>query len=199
MKLTVEKKASKYSTLPLIDSSTAAYIRSSNDKHDSSNSCSRKSMNLFTLLDEQNVLPSLEVSNKEQVINALVDTLSSKVSEETLEQIRQGVFERESVMSTGVGKGLAIPHCKVKAVDENYAAFARLESPLDFDSIDGEPVRIIFLLVGPDSRHSHHIKLLSRISRLMNSASFRDKIIASESTEVILEAFRDEEEKYFVV
>ncbi len=155
-------------------------------------------MNLFTLLDEQNVIPNLQAKNKKDVINTLVDKLSTKVDETTLKAIRAGVFERENVMSTGVGKGLAIPHCKTKAVEDNYAVFAKLSKPLDFNSIDNEPVEIIFLLVGPDSRHSHHIKLLSRISRLMNSASFREKILSSETSEVILEAFKEEEEKYFV-
>lgn len=155
-------------------------------------------MNLFSLLDDQTVITNLEGKTKEQVINALVDTLSSKFDDDVLKEIRDGVFERESVMSTGVGKGLAIPHCKTKAVSENYAAFAKLNKPLDYDSIDEEPVQIIFLLVGPDSKNSHHIKLLSRISRLMNNASFREKILASKNKETILEAFKEEEEKYFV-
>ena len=102
-------------------------------------------------------------------------------------------------MNQGVGKGLAIPHCKTKAVDRNYAAFARLESPLDFNSIDNEPVQIIFLLVGPDSNHSQHIKLLSRVSRLMNSTSFHAKILKSDTSKIIIEAFQEEEEKYFVL
>ncbi|RNC85587.1 MAG: PTS sugar transporter subunit IIA [Balneola sp.] len=155
-------------------------------------------MNLFSLLDADTVVPNLEVENKKQVINSMIDLLSSKMDEDALEQVREGVFEREFVMSTGVGKGLAIPHCKTKAIDDNYAAFAKLSTPLDYDSIDNEPVELIFLLVGPDSKHSHHIKLLSRISRLMNSASFREKILSSTTKEVILEAFKEEEEKYFV-
>ena len=155
-------------------------------------------MNLFALLDEHTVNPDLEVKNKKQAINAMVDMLSSKMDAEALEEVRSKVFERESIMSTGVGKALAIPHCKTKAVEENFAAFAKLNKPLNYDSIDSEPVKLIFLLVGPDSKHSHHIKLLSRISRLMNSASFRDKILASETSEIILEAFKEEEEKYFI-
>lgn len=155
-------------------------------------------MNLFTLLDEQTVIPNLEVKNKEQVINALIDTLSTKIDADSLELVRDSVFERESVMSTGVGKGLAIPHCKTKGVKENLAAFARLSTPLDYDSIDEEPVGLIFLLISPEERNSLHIKLLSRISRLMNSDSFRNKILASETKEMILEEFREEEEKYFV-
>jgi len=156
-------------------------------------------MNLFTMLDKKTVLPNLKAENKEQVINDLIDTLRYDVDSDTIEEIRNSVFEREKIMSTGVGKGLAIPHCKTKAVDRNYAAFARLESPLDFNSIDNEPVQIIFLLVGPDSNHSQHIKLLSRISRLMNSTSFHAKILKSDTSKIIIEAFQEEEEKYFVL
>lgn len=156
-------------------------------------------MNLFSLLDEITVLPNYEADSKKELINALVDTLKDKVdSIDQLDDVRKAVFEREEIMSTGVGKGLAIPHAKTKAVSENHAAFALLKDPLDFDSIDKEPVRLVFLLVGPESRNSQHIKLLSRISRLMNSGSFREKILACNSTEEILEAFRMEEEKYFV-
>lgn len=156
-------------------------------------------MNLFTMLHERTVLPNLKAGNKEQVINELIDTLRYDVDSDTIEEIRNSVFEREKIMSTGVGKGLAIPHCKTKAVARNYAAFARLESPLDFNSIDNDPVQVIFLLVGPDSNHSQHIKLLSRISRLMNSTSFHQKILKSDTSKVIIEAFQQEEEKYFVL
>lgn len=156
-------------------------------------------MNLFSLLDQFTVLPNFAVGSKKELINALVDTLKDKLeSEEQLEKVRSAVFEREKVMSTGVGKGLAIPHTKTKAVDENLAAFALLKEPLDFDSIDNEPVRLVFLLVGPESNNSQHIKLLSRISRLMNSGSFREKILSCNTTEELLNAFQDEEEKYFV-
>lgn len=154
-------------------------------------------MNLFSLLDEFTILPNLEVKNKKQAINELVSSLSYKLEEEKLEEVRMRVFEREGVMSTGVGKGLAIPHCKTRAVEENYAAFARLSKAIEYDSIDDEPVRLVFLLVGPDAKQSHHIKLLSRVSRLMNSSSFREKILTSNTIELILEAFQEEEEKYF--
>jgi fructose-specific phosphotransferase system IIA component len=196
----LEKEKIIYSreNLTLVDSIAADYIKISEIDTANHNLISANSMNLFTLLDEKTVLPNLKAGNKEQVINELIDTLRWKVDAETVEAIRESVFERERIMSTGVGKGLAIPHCKTKSVDQNYAAFARLESPLDFNSIDNEPVQIIFLLIGPDSNHSQHIKLLSRISRLMNSASFHEKILNSQTSEVIIEAFQEEEEKYFV-
>lgn len=156
-------------------------------------------MNLFSLLDQNTVLPNFVVDSKDELINVLVDALEEQVeSNEQLEEVRKAVLERESIMSTGVGKALAIPHAKTKAVDRNLAAFALLKEPLDFDSIDNEPVRLVFLLVGPESNNSQHIKLLSRISRLMNSSSFREKILDCTTSEAILQAFRDEEEKYFV-
>ncbi|MDR9415102.1 MAG: PTS sugar transporter subunit IIA [Gracilimonas sp.] len=156
-------------------------------------------MNLFSLLDNATVLPNFAVGSKKELINALVDALQEKIeTKEQLEEIREAVFERESIMSTGVGKGLAIPHAKTHAVEENFAAFALLKEPLDFDSIDNEPVRLVFLLIGPETNNSQHIKLLSRISRLMNSGSFREKILDCGSSEQILGAFQEEEEKYFV-
>ena len=179
----------------MIDYHFGAYIRLLSFK----NYLSGYYMNLFSLLDEITVLPNHIAGSKKELINALVDTLKDKVdSNEQLEDVRKAVFEREEIMSTGVGKGLAIPHAKTKAVSENHAAFALLKDPLDFDSIDNEPVRLVFLLVGPESKNSQHIKLLSRISRLMNSGSFRKKILACTSSDEILEAFRMEEEKYFV-
>lgn len=192
------KKIYGTNNLRLVDSIVADYIMGYTLVLLNNNQTTVKSMNLFTLLDENTVLPNLKAKNKKQVIDDLVDTLKVKLGQETVASIRKSVFEREQIMSTGVGKGLAIPHCKTKSVDKNYAAFARLETPLEFNSIDNEPVQIIFLLVGPDCNHSQHIKLLSRISRLMNSASFHKKILDSNSTEVIINAFKEEEEKYFV-
>ncbi len=156
-------------------------------------------MNLFSLLTHTTVLPNFEIGSKKDLINALVDTLEDQLeSKEQVEEVRNAVLERESIMSTGVGKGLAIPHAKTKAVEENLAAFALLKEPLDFNSIDNEPVRLVFLLVGPESNNSQHIKLLSRISRLMNSGSFREEILSCTTSEEILNAFRVEEERYFI-
>lgn len=156
-------------------------------------------MNLFSLLNTNTVLHDLSVKSKKDLINALVDTLGDQLdSEEQLEEVRKAVFEREKIMSTGVGKALAIPHAKTKAVQENHAVFALLQEPLDFNSVDNEPVRLVFLLIGPETNNSMHIKLLSRISRLMNSGSFRETIMGCTGKEEILDSFQLEEEKYFV-
>ncbi len=153
-------------------------------------------MKISDLLDTTNVIPDLSAGSKEEAINNLVDTLGSRLDKETIASVRKAVMERESIMSTGVGKGLAIPHGKCRQLSETYAAFGKLRKPVNYDSIDGEPVVILFLLVGPESQNSIHIKMLSRISRLLNSSSFREKLLKSNESEKILELFQSEEEHF---
>lgn len=98
-------------------------------------------------------------------------------------------------MSTGVGHGFAIPHGKTDAVNEIIAAFARTSAPLEFDSLDGQPVRLIFLLVGKENLVGPHIKLLSRISRMMNQDEFRNKLLDAASSEELFNLFKEEEAK----
>lgn len=154
-------------------------------------------MNIYSLIDQSTILANLEVGDKEELLREMVDVLKNKVNENQLEDIRVAVFEREKIMSTGVGKSLAIPHGKVKSIDENYASFAVLKNPIDYDSIDDKPVKIAFLLVGPAGENRLHIKLLSRISRLMNSGSFRETLSECSSADEIFSAFKEEETKYF--
>lgn len=154
-------------------------------------------MNIHTLLDESTILANLEVENKKELLNQLINLLKPKVSDEQLNEIRKAVFEREDIMSTGVGKGLAIPHGKAKNIEKTYASFALLKDPVAYESVDEEPVRIVFLLVGPNSKNNIHIKLLSRISRLMNNMEFRNKLLKCERSAEIHKIFKEEEEKYF--
>ncbi|MDG5766534.1 PTS sugar transporter subunit IIA [Balneolales bacterium ANBcel1] len=153
-------------------------------------------MKISDLLDNTNVMPDLAVSSKIEAIDKLVESLSSRLDENTLSSVRKAVMERENIMSTGVGKGLAIPHGKSSQIDTTYAAFAKLRDPIDYDAIDSQPVHILFLLVGPESQNSIHIKMLSRISRLLNSTAFREKLLGSDDAETIIELFRSEEQHF---
>lgn len=154
-------------------------------------------MNIFSLLDPQSVLPNLEVSNKAEILERLVSSLEGKVSAEESEKILEAVKEREGIMSTGVGKGLAIPHGKTPAIEQTYAAFAVLKEPIEYEAIDHKPVKMVFLLAGPQSSNSLHIKMLSRISRLMNNSDFRNRLLECTSAEDIIEQFKDEEHVSF--
>jgi fructose-specific phosphotransferase system IIA component len=154
-------------------------------------------MKISQLLTEKVVSVKLTAASKMETIDALINLLNHEVSADLLEQIRTAVKERESIMSTGVGKGLAIPHAKVSGLDRNLAAFAILEQAVDYESIDMQPVNMIFLMVGPTSQNSEHIKLLSRISRLMNNELFRERLHNCTSNADLVEAFVKEEEQYF--
>ena len=116
-----------------------------------------------------------------------------------IEKVRAAVLDREKIMSTGVGKGFAIPHGKTNSINDIIAAFGKTKKPVDYNALDNQPVHLIFLLVGKDNLVSKHIKLLSRISRMMNKDDFRNRLLEAESVDEILDIFRKEEENYFDV
>ena len=126
-------------------------------------------------------------------MNALIDLLKGHPAVNNLEDVRQAVFDREQVMSTGVGKGLGLPHAKTGAVNDTVAAFAVTQNPIDFGAIDSKQVRLLFLLVGNEQAKSQHIKLLSRISRLMNRDAFRDRLLQARTPEELLRIFQEGE------
>ncbi len=154
-------------------------------------------MKISDILTEDLVVAGLKGSSKNDIIDAMVElvALSPKVVDK--EKVRSAILERERIMSTGVGNGFAIPHGKTDAVSEIVAAFAVTEEEIDYDSLDEKPVRLVFLLVGKDNLVGPHIKLLSRISRLMNKEEFRKRLLLVTSPKEIIDLFRQEEASYF--
>lgn len=150
-------------------------------------------MNLYQLLTPATVRVGLAAATKEDLINDLVDLLEGQPAVKGLEPIRQAVFARELQMSTGVGKGLALPHAKTAAVRDTVAAFAVTDEPVDYGAIDNQPVRLAFLLVGTEEARSQHIKLLSRVSRLMNRDPFRQRLLQARTPEDVIRAFEEGE------
>ena len=156
-------------------------------------------MKVSELLSPQFVIAELSGTKKEDVINELINLFEKDPRVTDLEKVRSAVLEREKIMSTGVGKGFAIPHGKTSAVSEILAAFGKTTRPIEYQSLDSQPVHLVFLLVGKDNLVSTHIKLLSRISRMMNKDEFRKSLIDASSKEEILELFKAEELNYFEV
>ncbi|MDQ1265760.1 MAG: fructose system or component [Bacteroidota bacterium] len=153
-------------------------------------------MKVSDILTEAIIDINVSAKDKSDAINKMIDLANNSGNILDLEKVRMSVFEREKLVSTGVGKGFAIPHGKSDNIKDIVAAFATMGEPVDFDSIDGEKVKYIFLLVGKDSMLNTHIKLLSRISRLMNKDEFREKLAAAKSKAEILRLFKDEEQNY---
>lgn len=152
-------------------------------------------MRISEFLNSSNVFPSLKVTTKEDAIRFLAESIASRHPEADTDVLLHAVMERERVMSTGVGKGLAIPHGKVNGLESSQMAYAKLETPIEYGSIDQAPVSQLFLVVGPESQSSTHIRLLSRISRLMNNDGFRLELLECATKDEILAKFQNEELK----
>lgn len=153
-------------------------------------------MKVSELLKPEFVVSDLKGQSKEEIINELINLFKNDPRVEDLEKIRDAVLEREKVMSTGVGKGFAIPHGKTNSIKEIIGAFGRIKDGMEYESLDGNPVHLVFLLVGRDNLISTHIKLLSRISRLMNKDDFRHRLLWAENSEEIIKLFNEEEEHF---
>ena len=156
-------------------------------------------MKVFELLDENFIHTDFKSEDKTEIINELIDLYSDDKKVNDIEKVRAAVLDREKIMSTGVGKGFAIPHGKSDAVNDVIAAFGKTNRDIEYEALDGNPVHLIFLLIGREDTVSKHIKLLSRISRMMNKDDFREKLLKVNSKREIIDIFREEEENYIDV
>ena len=156
-------------------------------------------MKICDILKIESINPSLQGKDKESVINEMVDLFKNDERVNDLESVRNAILEREKIMSTGVGKGFAIPHAKTNGVNEIIAGFGKSDSPIDFQALDEQPVNLVFLLVGKENLVGPHIKLLSRISRMMNKDEFRESLSKAATAEEIYNLFQEEEKNYFEI
>lgn len=154
-------------------------------------------MKISDFLTLEVIIPELKSTEKYEAIDELINLFSSDPRVEDIEDVRNNVFEREKIMSTGVGKGFAIPHGKSDSIKEILVAFGRSKEGIDFEAIDNQPVYLILLIVGRNDLISQHIKLLSRISRMMNKDDFRNRLLTAADSKEILEIFIEEEKNYF--
>ena len=146
------------------------------------------------LLERNLVQVNLEGSSKEEVLLGITNMLEGDARVDNFEEMQHAVLSREKIMSTGVGKGIALPHAKTSAVNGMALAFATTAEPIEYDSVDSVPVRILFLIVSAEKEKTRHIKLLSRISRLMNRDAVREQLLSARTPEDIITIFRLEEQ-----
>ncbi len=141
-------------------------------------------MDIAELISSEEIVPSLRVSSKKQALQEL-----SKRAAELSGQPERAIFEvliqRERLGTTGVGQGIAIPHGKLPELDRLYALFARLETPIDFDAIDEQPVDLICLLLAPETAGADHLKALAQVSRLLRNKAICEKIRGSDGPDAI--------------
>jgi fructose-specific phosphotransferase system IIA component len=133
-------------------------------------------MNLLDIITPECIRSPLVAADKRSVINELVDVLASLRKVSDAQVLKDAVWAREQTRTTGIGHGLAIPHGKSAGMEGLAMAIGKPASPMDFEAIDGKPVRMIVLLASPPDRTSDHIQALARISRLMTMDDFREQM-----------------------
>jgi PTS system nitrogen regulatory IIA component len=132
-------------------------------------------MDLSDLIEVSAIMPALKANSKKQVLQLLSEK-AARITGLPEREIFDTVLRREKLGSTGVGNGIAIPHGKIPGVRRITGVFARLEQPVDFDSLDDQPVDLIFLLLAPEGAGADHLKALSRIARMLRDGDTVTKI-----------------------
>lgn len=138
-------------------------------------------MDLGDLINPESVIPALKAKSKKQVLQEL-SSHAARLTQLSERDIFDTLLQRERLGSTGVGHGVAIPHGKLVTLDHITGLFARLDNPIDFESIDDQPVDLIFLLLAPESAGADHLKALARISRLLREPRAVEKLRRSKDS-----------------
>lgn len=136
-------------------------------------------------LTKETIKLDLKGTTKEQVLTELVDVLVCNGTVEERAPLLAALLEREGLGSTGIGFGVAIPHGRCRELTQPTVLLGRSNQEVDFDSIDGRPTRIFFLLVAPENGGSDHLHLLAKIARLMKNANTREKLLELETPEEV--------------
>ena len=141
-------------------------------------------MEIADLVKPDHVVAQLRASSKKQALQELARR-AADITGQPERAIFSVLMKRERLGTTGVGNGIAIPHGKLPTLDRLYGVFARLEHPIDFDSIDDRPVDLIFLLLAPESSGAEHLKALARVSRLLRDKTACEKLRGTDDSEAL--------------
>lgn len=141
-------------------------------------------MDISDLILPESVVANLRVTSKKQALQELAKK-AAELTGQPERALFEVLMERERLGTTGVGHGIGIPHGKLPELDRLYGLFARLETPIDFDAIDEQPVDLIFVLLAPETAGADHLKALARVSRLFRDRAVCDKLRGTESHEAI--------------
>lgn len=132
-------------------------------------------MELTNILQADMVFLDLKAGSKKQVLSEISKKLAQKVNKEETD-VFQLILEREKLGSTGMGRGVAIPHARIDGLENIIGAFARLDEAIEFDAVDDQPVNLIFMLLAPEKSGSNHLKALSTVSRTFRDRDFCEKL-----------------------
>lgn len=152
-------------------------------------------MKITNILRVESILPELKSRDKDGVIRELAEAVTRSEAAIPVDTLTEVLAEREKLGSTGIGSGVAIPHGKLPNLDRIVAAFGRSRPGIDFDSQDGEPAHLFFVLVAPENTAGLHLKALAKLSRLLKDSHFRQKLLDVSDAQAIYDAIAEEDEK----
>ncbi len=132
-------------------------------------------MDLSDLVTQKSIMPALKAGSKKQLLQLLAEK-AAQITGLGERDVFDTIMQREKLGSTGVGNGIAIPHGKLKNIKNITGIFARLETPVDFEALDDEPVDLVFMLLAPETAGADHLKALSRIARILREADMVKKL-----------------------
>ena len=153
-------------------------------------------MKIEDILDPALVLASLAARNKTEVLEEMSAAAAARYPELDRQRLVQALEERERLNSTALGDGVAIPHGKLPGIKRVFAAFGRSRQGLDFQSLDGKPTHLFFLLVAPEDSAGAHLKALARISRLLKDERFRARLLEAPDSGALWDTIREEDARY---
>ena len=150
-------------------------------------------MKITELLKRDTVIMNLTASNKEAVIDELVEKLASANRLNSKAEFKEAIFKRESQSTTGIGEGIAIPHAKTKAVKQPAICFGRSVSGINYESLDGQPAHLFFMIAASEGANNTHLETLSRLSTLLMDEGFRRQLLEAKDGEELLRLFDEKE------
>lgn len=148
------------------------------------------------MLDEDHILVDLKAKDKKEVLEELAQVITGHDSTLEKSSLVRVLLERERLGSTGIGDGVAIPHGKFQGIDQPIISFGRSRKGLDFESMDGAPAFLFFLLVAPENSASIHLKALARIAKILKNSSFRKTLMEASSREEIYRTIIQNDEEF---
>lgn len=148
---------------------------------------------LSDILDTDTIKLEIKADRKKEVIRELLEVLFEYEKIPLVKNLFDDLIAREKITSTGIGREVAIPHKLIQGIDKTFMVFGRKESGINYGSIDGKPVKLFFLIIGPEGHHTSHLRILSKLSRLLHDDAFRDKLLNAETPGEIIEAVKEQE------
>ena len=153
-------------------------------------------MKILDILDKECIIAELRSRTKREVLEELTGALLNFKANLDKEALVEVLLERERLGSTGIGDGIAIPHGKVQDLDELVLSFGRSTQGIEFDSMDGRPTHLFFLLIAPENSAGIHLRALAKISRLLKSSHFRQNLLEAGTEEELFQVIQEEDKEF---